>query len=354
MCRTGWPVVGGLEAAVRGLAGAQARIGHDVRVVTLDHGPDGVRLHPCQQDGVRWVRVRGLGPRGYRAGAGVRDALVGADVIHVHGLGGLADQVVRLRGRAPVAISTHGGFGHTPRLRRVKAAWLRTVVRRTLRAADAVWYSSEADREALRPASVHGEVLPNGIDLAQWASVARRPVPGRWIVVGRVDVHKGIDDAIRALAALEPPRPTLHVIGPQPSAGWCTQLGALAREAGLAPSVRFEGAVVHSALRAWLATAEVALFPSHYEGFGIALAEAMAAGVPAVVSPITAHQEQVVHGVDGWVVDFRSDDAGVRLADLRRHDLASVAARARRSAERFAWPRVLERYEAGYAAMARA
>ena len=122
VCRSGFPAVGGLERSVHGLARAQQNAGYDVHVVTLDRDASGVRLHPCVHQGVRYQRLRRWGPASYPFAAGLLSAVHGADLVHVHGIDGLADVLVLRRRHhgVPVGISTHGGLFPHPASPRVE------------------------------------------------------------------------------------------------------------------------------------------------------------------------------------------------------------------------------------------
>lgn len=296
------------------------------------------------------MRVPGVGPRRYRGGFGLVTALGDPDVVHLHGLGALTDQALLLPRRAPVGLSTHGGFAHTPQHRRLKAVWARTALRATVRLADAVWFSSASDRVHLGAAGRSGEIVPNGIDVEELGAIRRDPEPGCWITVGRVDVHKGLDDLVNALAGMPHP-PSLHVIGPQPKPALLARLREQVRSRGLNGRVHFIGSVPRRCLLRWLCRAELAVFPSRFEGFGIAVAEAMAARVPVAVSRIPAHLEHVRPDVDGYVIDVRAADAARQLTAVseRSHDV--VAARGQSAARRFGWPRIGRAYERAYAAL---
>ena len=203
VCRVGWPHIGGMETVVRGLSESLQQLGHEVVVFTLDESPDGtVQYADGEHRGVRYRRLQRVGPWRYPRARGLVQAVKGFDVVHVHGLDGLADQLVRGRKihGARVAVSTHGGFFHTSRQPWLKALWLRTVTRYTLGRADAVWFTSEQDRQMLAPARVDGVHIPNGVDVAGFSEVIRAPVIGRWLVPGRVESHKGIEDLLGALA----------------------------------------------------------------------------------------------------------------------------------------------------------
>jgi alpha-1,3-mannosyltransferase len=338
-----------MEAMVDGLSAAQRAVGHDVRIVTLGAG------RWVTAAGVPVVGLRRVGPRRWPFAVGLRAALAGAEVVHVHGIDGLADQALTLRpDGAAVGISTHGGYLHTRRDWAVKQAWLRTGTRWSLRRADAIWFTSDADRRALAPAGLRGEVVPDGVALGRSRVVRalRAPVAGRLIALGRVDVHKGIDRLLRALAEPAAARLEVDVVGPCASEALRGELGALAERLGVAARVRFRGALPAAAIDALLACAEAAVFPSRAEGFGLALVEAMAAGVPCVVQPIPAFVEKVRDGVDGLVVDFDEAASAARvLATLGDRDLAALGAAGAEAAEAWSWERVLPAWERAYAAI---
>jgi alpha-1,3-mannosyltransferase len=344
VCRTGWPALGGLEASVGGLALAQHRAGHDVRVVTLDRDGTGRALPEQVIEGVRYQRLRRVGPRRYPLAAGLLGAVAGADVVHAHGLDGLTDRLVagRRRHGIPVGVSTHGGYLHTRRLQRIKQVWLRTGTRWILGRADAVWFSSEADRQRLAPARARGRVIPDGVDVERFARVVRRPVPGTWLVPGRLDVHKGLDDLMLALDVLarRDERPfRVEIAGRDWAPGLRARLEAQALRLGLSERVVFLGELSGDDLLRALGRAELVLLPSRYEGFGIAAVEAMAARVPVVVADVPALRDHVEDGVSGFVAPFRDPTAAADvLARVRGADLADLAERAAAAAARHAWP----------------
>lgn len=334
VCRVGWPRVGGMERFVHGLARTQVGDGHDVRVVTLDrlHSAD-PRLVDGVHEGVVYDRVRGLGPGRYPVAWGLRTAVGRPDIVHAHGLDGLTDQAVRLG--VPVGVSTHGGYFHTRRQWALKQVWLRTVTRRTLQRAGAVWFTSEADRQRLSAAQVPGEVLANGVDTGRFVGV-RAPQAGRWLMLGRVQAHKGLADLVRWLPELDV---TLHVVGEVVDAAHVAKQIRRMERSGHADRLVIHGALSDAEVREQLMRAEVVVAPSRSEGFGIAVVEAMGAGVPVVVSSGTALEERVAVG-GGWAVDFVADDAGERLRRLVGGEHTEVGKRAQTVAARFGWDQV--------------
>lgn len=348
VCRTAPPRVGGMEAVLEGLSRALAGRGHQVRIVTLGDG--GPRPGP-----VPTLTCRRLGPRRYPTARGLVRAVQGADLVHVHGLDGLADQLVARRREvgAPIGVSTHGGYLHTPRHRHVKRAWLRTGTRWTLRHADAVWFTSRSDRDRLGPACAAGTLVPNGVDLEPFLAVERRPTPGLWVVPGRVDVHKGLDELVRVLAALSatgsaPER--VEILGPEEVPGLVADLLSAAERGGVGHLLRFRGAVDRAELARALARCELAVIPSRAEGFGLVAVEAMAAGAPCVVRDLPVFRELLRDGVEGFCIDPAKPEraaAAIRALEPKARERAGRAARLR--AAEHGWDRRVHTWERAYA-----
>jgi len=145
-------------------------------------------------------------------------------------------------------------------------------------------------------------VVPNGIDLSRFASAARSPgheSRPRLICLARLVRQKGLDVLLRALpvlqAVLGPVALTILGEGPEQP-----HLAALAVELGVADAVCFGGTV--GDVRPHLAAADVFVLPSRFEGLPLALLEAMATGLPVVVSAVSGNTDAVRDGVDGLLV----------------------------------------------------
>jgi alpha-1,3-mannosyltransferase len=330
-----------MEAVLAGVLARQAAQGHRATLVTGAAGP--------ASGGVVRLSMRGWGPA--RALVGLREALVGADVVHVHGVDGLLAQAAATRpAGARLVVSTHGGFFHQAPDSAARAALLR-LLRPGLACADAVWFSSEADAARFGAAGVTGEVVPNGVDVA--SAPPHAPVPGRWVVPGRVDHHKGHLALLRALAghagALGGPW-VLDVVGAVSDPALLRRLRAAVRALGLTDRVTFHGAVDRASWWRALATAELAWFPSTYEGFGVAVVEAMAAGAPVVVQPIAAHRLLVQPGRTGAWLDLQRPlpDFAERVREARAAGGAWGAA-GREAASRWSWASVGPLWDAALA-----
>jgi len=141
------------------------------------------------------------------------------------------------------------------------------------------------------------DVVHYGLDdVPAWRSDDAPPPEGRFVLaVGRLVEQKGIDVAIRALPRI--PDVRLAVLGEGPER---VRLETLARELDVAERVLLPGRIGDVA--AWLRAAKVVLHPVRWEGFGLAVLEAMLAGRAVVASAVSAVPELVVHGETGLLV----------------------------------------------------
>jgi glycosyltransferase involved in cell wall biosynthesis len=239
---------------------------------------------------------------------------------------------------------------------RVKQVWLRTVTRWTLHHADAVWFTSAADQARLAPTRAPGVVMEDGVDLEPFLGRPRHPEAGSWLVPGRVDVHKGLDDLIEVVAELArrgraPTR--VEITGASRVPGLIDRLRQQAERRGVGRVIRFVGVLEPEAYAEALARCELALLPSRREGFGIAAVEAMAAGAPVVLADIPAFRDRVRSGVDGWLARFRiPGDAARLLIELPSGpSLQAVGEAARERSRRFSWRFRVRGWEAAYRAL---
>jgi phosphatidylinositol alpha-1,6-mannosyltransferase len=172
---------------------------------------------------------------------------------------------------------------------------------------------------------------------------------GRWLLtVARLAAHKGIDTGLRLLAALRAEFPDLRyaIVG---SGVQRTHLEALAKALGVEDRVRFLGHVPEADLPALYNCAEIYLGLSRTvalmaEGFGIALTEASACGLPVVGGLGGGIPDAVQEGETGFLVDSNHPEPAaeaVRLL-LRNRELGRrLGDNGRRAAEQhYNWDRV--------------
>lgn len=217
-----------------------------------------------------------------------------ADIVHVHLFPAqlwVALAFALLRPRARLITTEHNTFNR----RRATLAG-RLCDNLTLRAYRKIICISDATRAALlkwQPQTRDRlETIPNGIDLSRFNAPraekcgAQTPVI---IAVGRIAEQKNYATALQATALLAGENFEFWIAGQDEMNG---QMQRLARELGIEDRVRFLG--YQSDVPALLRRADIFLLASHWEGFGLAVAEAMAAGLPVVVPDVPGVREVVM------------------------------------------------------------
>lgn len=187
-------------------------------------------------------------------------------------------------------------------------------------------------------------VIHNGVDSELFRPMpAVRRVPGRLLFVGNIeDANKGGIYLLRAMALLPPPAHLVIVTGGISQRAW---FEGLLDELGLRGRVSVCYRLSGEALVKMYASAQVAVSPSIYEGFGFPAAEAMACGLPLVAARGGALPEVV--GPAGLLVPVRDPEALAEacarlLADAPLRKKLGAAAR-RRVMQNFRWSRAAER-----------
>ena len=128
------------------------------------------------------------------------------------------------------------------------------------------------------------------------------------LFVGRIQPLKGVDIAMRAMAALAAPDATLVVVGGPSGPDGQAELDRvhrLADELGVGGRVRFVAPKAHRLLARWYQAADVCLVPSRSESFGLVALEAAACGTPVVAAAVGGLRTLVAHGSTGFLVEGR-------------------------------------------------
>jgi alpha-1,3-mannosyltransferase len=357
--RVYWPNLGGMEKIAQGLAEHLVQRGHRCDVVTLDRSfEDGSAYPPySEHNGVNVYRVPFKGSTRYPIAPRVARFAGRYDLLHVHGVDFLLDWMVLNKARhgKPIVLSTHGGFFHTAFAQKWKKVWFQTMTRATLRGVDRVLASSEHDLGVFEKVSDRCELVRNAVDLSTYKTLKNKPEPGRWVCVGRVDVHKGIAHLLDSLAALKAmdERPfQMHIIGPVVVDGLLADLEAKRDALGLNASVHFEGRIEFDALHALVERAELAIFPSEYEAFGISVVEAMGASVLPVLNDIEPFRHFVQPGENGFLADFKEPQEAAAVLREARNLSASQRKRMTKAAKskalEYDWESTVSRFESLY------
>jgi glycosyltransferase involved in cell wall biosynthesis len=149
----------------------------------------------------------------------------------------------------------------------------------------------------LDPERTKSYIMTHGVYHEDAALSSARPNVPSAVYLGRLVPTKGVDDLLRAwrLVCDEIPNADLQIVGGGEDR-YERSLRDLTSALGLSESVRFTGRVSDDAKRRALKSASIFVFPSKEEGWGIAIGEAMAYGLPCVVYNLPAYRDVFVKG----------------------------------------------------------
>ena len=192
------------------------------------------------------------------------------------------------------------------------------------------------------------DIIVNGVDLRHFPPVTRPPqLPGAPVTVlcaARLIERKGQQHLLEAAARLRRRGVAVRILlagtgDAEP------QLRQQAHASGLDDHVQFLGFVERDAMPAVYAQADIFCLPSFNEGMSMALLEAMASGLPVVVTE-TGGMEELLDGnglVVPWAaVDRLADALALLISDAQRR--ADWGQRGRQIAEGFTWPAIIQQY----------
>jgi glycosyltransferase involved in cell wall biosynthesis len=322
------PRYGGPSTAVVEMAKALIGRGHRVEIFTTNlDGP--ARLPIPVEDRINWCGVPTTffqinRPRSYATSLGLSAALSGViddyDIVHVHNLylfsSLMAGHYCR-RSHIPYIVSPHGTLDPYQRKqhRARKAVYDALIERRHLNAAAGLLYTSTAERDfgdSLR-LKARSFVAPLGVDTATLTTTTppdalfslEPRLVGRALVtfIGRLTPKKQLELLVEAFAALKDTKPDAHLViaGPDDE-GIGNRLRARIRKLGLSDRVSLLGLVTGPAKTALLQQSHLFVLPSYDENFAVAVVEAMAAGLPVVVTRGVALHREIESAGAGLVV----------------------------------------------------
>ena len=348
-------VYGGPSQMVRGFAAALGAAGAEVTIATtdsngdVDEAPLDVPLgEPIDEGGYRVIYFRCAPFRRYKFSTGLLQWLWhhagDYDIAHIHALfspiSSAAATVCRWRS-LPYLLRPLGTLdpADLQKKRRLKQLYAAVLERPNLAGAARIHFTSQQEAEVSHRFGVNtpGVVLPLGVnplpDLPEPQNVRDRDgiPPERPILLfmSRLDPKKGLDLLLPALEQLHTEGLDFHLLlcgaNPQDRA---YEQGIRQRfaDSTVGDRVTATGYVSGEEKIALIQAADLFVLPSYYENFGIAVAEAMLAGLPVVISDQVYIWPEIQAGEAGWVCPCEVK----ALADSLRAALKDPAERQRR------------------------
>jgi glycosyltransferase involved in cell wall biosynthesis len=287
------------------------------------------------------------------------------DAVHVHAVFShsslLAGGAARKAG-VPYIVRPLGTLDpwSVARKRLQKSLLLRLGVRQMLVGAAAMHYTSDEEMrlaETVVAGLPEGRVVPLGIgdDLFEEVTTDRDERPSI-VTLSRLDAKKGVDLLIAAFheaCGRGPYDEWRLIIAGDGEPAYVSRLKDLARSGVAGSRISFAGWIGTAEKTALLRQAALFALPSHQENFGISIVEAMACGVPVLVTPGVNLGAQIVSSGAGWLM-ARHPSAIGRALETSMGDAAERGRRGqagRRFARQYRWAVVAERLDELYRAV---
>jgi glycosyltransferase involved in cell wall biosynthesis len=317
---------GGPSEVLRGLIPELARIGYEVTTATTDKGVDESDLSFVASNNVRVFSARRPARWSFAPSMllKLRAEIRNSDVVHIHSVNTFPTTLAMVLcrwTRTPYLLEPHGAFDiyHMDQGRMKKVLYNVLIDGYGFRGLAGAIYSSAREREhGSKTLHARAFEMPLGVD-SRLFDINRQPLnSGRastLLFLGRITEKKRLDLVIRALAAksLSDSGIRLIVAGPEdPRLGYDPR--KLALDLGVAERVEFLGAVDEQLREKLLLSADVFILPSEDESFGMAVAEAMAAGCPVIAT------------VNVGIAEAAAASGAIEICALDAHSIAQTIA----------------------------
>lgn len=234
-----------------------------------------------------------------------------------------------------------------------KSAGLKKAIDLSLKRFDVIVAVSQYTKQLVAHLNRKVEVIPNGIDLSQWQAdnISKGCLNGFPVLttVGRVSSRKGQLQVIKLLPELKKIHPKIHYhcIGiPTEAEAFLSQAKAL----GVEDQVSFHGAVDDMTLKTSLLATDVFVMLStesntgDVEGFGIAILEANALGIPSIGSKGCGIEDAITDGISGFLVDPQDVVAFSFSLNSLLNDPQKFKSQAKAWAEQHDWNQIIKQY----------
>lgn len=325
------------------MCSALASRGHDVSIFTTNRdfpaGKMGVPIGvPVEKDGVLIWNFTVEFPA-YMVSLGMTTALKRTvrqyDLVHIHGVYRFPQAVAAYYARkydVPYIIRPHGSLDpflfHNAKNRYLKRIYERLVCRRDWDNAAAMHYTSDDERRLVEPLRINAQsvVVPNGMNLRDYDFLPERGgfrskfgLGEKKLVLhfGRINFKKGLDILAKAFGRVAAKRDdvVLVIAGPD-NDGFKPRVQDWLRQEGVEHKVIFTGMLEGKQKLELLKDADVFVLPSYSENFGMAVVEAMAVGLPVVISDKVNIFEGVRQAGAGIVTSLDSEEVAVSIEKL--------------------------------------
>lgn len=290
-----------------------------------------------------------------------REERLGYDLVHSHyWISGQVGEWVQARWRVPHLVTFHSlGMIKKQVLNAHQEPDLRIEVEKNLaRSSDSIIVPTRRELENM--AAYYGTprnkmtLIPCGVNLDRFKPYVKDEARQHLklpedadllLYVGRFTSEKGLDRILSAIPLIDPEfRPHLVIIGGDGDGDRATvECRELSQRLGIGDQVTFAGRIPQQILPMYYSAADLMVFPSLYESFGLVALESLACGTPVVSTPVGALEHVILQGKTGEVVKDPGPQAlaqGINRVLSRGRDGSISQEAVRASVRTFDWSNI--------------
>jgi len=333
-------VYGGPSQMVLGLSAALAQLGQDVTIITTDSNGDTGQAPldvplgvPVSQNGYQIYYFPCSPFRRYKFSLDLFTWLANRakdyDIAHIHALfspvSSISASIARYH-QLPYILRPLGTLdpADLQKKRQLKQIYANFLEKPNLAAAAAVHFTSQQECQTAERFNIKTKdiVIPLGVDFfnPQALPVTGFDLPENKPIIlymSRLDPKKGLDLLLPSLERLLEKGLDFHFVlagGNPQDRDYENRIKNQIERSILGKNTTITGFVTGEVKNSLLARADLFVLPSYYENFGIAVAEAMAAGIPVVISDRVDLHPAVAAAAAGWVTACQLEDLTNTLA----------------------------------------
>lgn len=328
--------IGGPAVSVTSLAQSLSKQGTISHLLTLDyqqHGQqitaEGVKLHSYPASFVT-QSFRGFHPQASHTLRQLASSEL--NLIHNHGLWMFPNLYARqaaVKSNLPLLISPRGMLESWSLKHSRAKKWLAWILyeQQNLKSATLFHATSINEAQSIRQLGFQQPIalIPNGVSLPHTIIPSKRELliqsfpelnHKKWLLfLSRIHPKKGLDNLLKVWQKLALDFSDWHLlIAGSDLIGYQAELEALTTELGLQKRVTFTGMLTGERKNAALGNADLFVLPTHSENFGIAVAEALAYGIPVVTTKGAPWQDLTTYKC-GWWIDNNPQLLATALAE---------------------------------------
>lgn len=252
-----------------------------------------------------------------------------------------------IRNGIPYLIELHGALSmqNMQKSHVKKTVFQLLFLNRVVKNAKAIIYLNHLEycNSAIKNINSKGVVIPNGCDMPGRPFIQKEKCEGKTelLFLGRIDIkHKGIDVLIQSIKYLKNQNKTSDLHFSFYGTGNRTDMEYLKREmAQIRDVASYYGAVYGADKQQVLSNADIFIHPSRYEGFPMAILEALSFDLPCIISPMTNMSDIILSSDCGWITTL--DPVDIAETILRaKTEFARKRDNCRRAIEDLTWDNI--------------